>query len=360
MVTKEKTIFLTGATGLLGSYFLKILLEHGCKVYALSRSRSNKSAEERTMEVLSFWDRFTLNKNIKNLIVVDGDITKKDLGLDSHFQDLFTEIDEIFHCAALTDFNPHLEEALRVNVNGTKNILELAFKYNKKLNYISTAYVCGKHKGLFREDHLDLGQDFNTNYELSKFEAEKTILYYRNKGLWVDIFRPPIIVGESTSGRMPVSKLFKLHFYQILHVWYLEIFDAFPGKNYFTNIIPVDELAKSLFMISSNTSLKNKNYHLFHNRPVPLEEILNSFSAFLGFKKPRSLLFKDVAKNGFTPVQKMLLKNIYSPFNCHVQLDSKVTCKFLKEYGFKFSKVNTGLLRRLFKYLVEVGFLKKR
>ena len=46
---KKKTIFLTGATGLLGSYLLKILIEKGHKVYALVRSKNNKSAEDRVL-----------------------------------------------------------------------------------------------------------------------------------------------------------------------------------------------------------------------------------------------------------------------------------------------------------------------
>jgi len=45
-ITKS-TIFLTGATGLLGSYLLKTLLNNNCKVYCLARSKDSRSAKER-------------------------------------------------------------------------------------------------------------------------------------------------------------------------------------------------------------------------------------------------------------------------------------------------------------------------
>ena len=43
-------------------------------------------------------------------------------------------VDEIFHCAASTKFNLPLTEIRKINVNGTKNILDLASLYNKKAN----------------------------------------------------------------------------------------------------------------------------------------------------------------------------------------------------------------------------------
>lgn len=54
---KQKTVLLTGATGLVGSYLLKILLENDYKVYVLARSKDNKNARDRVIDVLKFWDK---------------------------------------------------------------------------------------------------------------------------------------------------------------------------------------------------------------------------------------------------------------------------------------------------------------
>jgi thioester reductase-like protein len=52
---KQKTIFLTGATGLLGSYLLKTFLKNDHKVYALARDKNGKPAKQRVVDILKFW-----------------------------------------------------------------------------------------------------------------------------------------------------------------------------------------------------------------------------------------------------------------------------------------------------------------
>ena len=64
MKNNKKTIFLTGATGLVGSYLLNILLQKGDKVYVLARSKDNKNSRDRVMDILKFWDRKILSKNL--------------------------------------------------------------------------------------------------------------------------------------------------------------------------------------------------------------------------------------------------------------------------------------------------------
>ena len=171
----KSTVFLTGATGLVGSYLLKVLLERGHKVYCLVRTRDNKDVRERVLDALNFWDERLVKKYKTNLIVLDGDITKKNLGLSKKMSDLLKKnIEEIFHCAAVTKVNLPLSKIKIVNIEGTKNVLDLALKFKclKKLNHISTFAVCGKYKGEFREDSLEVGQQFHTSYERTKFMAE--------------------------------------------------------------------------------------------------------------------------------------------------------------------------------------------
>ncbi len=174
------TIFLTGATGLLGSYLLKIFLANGHKVYAFARSKEGKTAQERTRKAVTFWDP---QAKFNNCIVFEGDITKPYLGLDAKSQELLrTEAEEIFHCAAVTNLKWPLEEIREVNVEGTRNILQLAANLAKngrlkKTNHISTAFVYGDYKAEFRETDLDVGQSFKTTYEHT---FSKDDLFYDN------------------------------------------------------------------------------------------------------------------------------------------------------------------------------------
>ena len=361
-MSKQTTIFITGATGLIGSYLLKMLLANGDKVYALARSNDNKSARQRVTDTVDFWDKKITPKHANNLIVLEGDITQDDLGLGKRDKEtLINNAEEIFHCAAVTQFNWTIDDIRKQNVTGTQNILELAVECQmngnfRKVNHLSTAYICGDYKGVFREDDLDVGQGFQTTYVQSKFEAEKLVLEYRNKGLWIDIYRPPLVVGESATGK---TFTFQQSVYQLFHIWNLGIFDHFPGKGLLVNIIFVDELCNAIFRIASLSSSENKNYHPFSSEAVPLELILDMSNKFLEFRKPELISRENFLKNNPTPAQKMLLQNNILLFNDYVRLDSKTTEKVLEQYGFEFSKMNKDYLLKVLEYCTEAGFLKK-
>jgi thioester reductase-like protein len=358
----NNTVFLTGATGLIGSYLLKVLLQNNYKVYVLTRSKDGKVAEDRVREALGFWDEKVLSNRDDNLIVLEGDITIKNLGLRNYDIELLkNEMEEIYHSAASTQFNLPLEQIREYNVKGTKNVLDLAFKCKeegrlKKVNHLSTAYVCGDFKGVFKEDDLDAGQRFNSTYEQSKFEAEKLIEEYRRKGLWIDIFRPPLVIGESLTGK---TTTFQQGVYQLLHMWNLEIFDCFPGKGFYINMVFVDELCNALFKVSSMTSTPNKNFHLF-NKAVPLENLLDISSEFFGFRKPVLVSRDEFFGNNPTPAQRILLQNNILLHNNEVLLDSTMTNTFLKKHGFAFPDFNRDSFLKILKYCIREGFLKKR
>ena len=89
-----------------------------------------------------------------------------------------------------------------MNVGGTRRMLEFARSCARleRFSYVSTAYVAGEPGRVFREDELEVGQSFRNPYERSKFEAE---LALRSEGadLPLQILRPSIVVGDSTTGR---------------------------------------------------------------------------------------------------------------------------------------------------------------
>ena len=108
----------------------------------------------------------------------------------------------MLHCAASVSFDLPLDESRSVNVEGTRRMLEFARGCPglERFSYVSTAYVAGEPGGLFREDELAVGQRFRNPYERSKFEAE---LALRSEGrdLPLQILRPSIVVGDSSTGR---------------------------------------------------------------------------------------------------------------------------------------------------------------
>lgn len=355
---KKKTVFLTGAPGLLGTYFLKLLLQAGHKVFALARSKGAQNAQDRVRGALKFWDEDVLIKNSHNLTIVEGDISAKGLGLEGKIKDLLAnETEEIFHSAAVAEFNWPLEEIRNVNVEGARNILDFALECPnlKKVNHISTAYLCGNYNGVFREDDLDVGQKFNSTYEQSKFEAEKIVEEYRKKNLWIDIFRPPIVIGEFSTGK--ITKL-QQAFYQMVYLWQKETFDYFPGSDFNFYMVPLDELCKSIYGISSWDNSKNKNYHPFPSQSLPLSKLLELSHKLFGFKKPELISDSEFSKVNFTPAQKILLKNNVLAINGKAKLDAHATNEFLDKHGFRFSELTEDFYLRTLAYCRKSGFLK--
>ncbi|MFH1441874.1 MAG: SDR family oxidoreductase [Candidatus Omnitrophota bacterium] len=351
----KKTFFLTGATGLLGSYLLRIFLQAGHKVYVTSRSNNKESAEKRIFRVLNFWDRRILKFHQDNLVILEAEITKPYLGLNRKNRKLLAgQIDETFHCAAVTNLNWPLDKIRQVNVLGTKNVLDLALEWKKKgrllkVNHISTAYIYGDYKGIFKEDDLNVGQHFPTTYQQSKFEAEKVVNKYRRLKLWIDIYRPPIITGHSRTGRILEFK----NIYQLLYLCHLEILDSLPVLRFSARLNPVDSVAKAIYLISSNTAERNKNYHLFSGQQVPIKNIISVGARIANFKKPKVISLAKFNLDELTPIQKIILKQNILSIDFNNKLKSDYTCRILQKIGFSFPKINDKLLANSMKYFIK-------
>ena len=142
---KRKCILLTGATGFLGSHILKsFLFESDSKVFLLVRSNSKQHAEKRLLFLLEnmLGVRFR-NFYSRRIECISGDQTKEDLGVSIiGYRRLIKSVSEIYHCAAATDFRMSLAAARDTNVNGLRNVLQLADNCGllSKFNYISIKY----------------------------------------------------------------------------------------------------------------------------------------------------------------------------------------------------------------------------
>ncbi len=347
-----KNFFITGATGVVGSYLTKILLEKRNKVFVLARDKENKSAFERVKEVLNFWDGEILKKYSNNLIVLKGDVTKEDLGLSKKNKTILkNEIEEIFHCAAVTKVNWPLNKIRKVNVEGTENVLELALecKNLRKVNHISTFAICGNYKGVFIENALDVGQKFHTSYEYTKFLAETIVEKYRKKGIWIDIYRLPVVLGESRKGKIPKFE----NVYQLLSLCSSQIFDTLPLLNTHLFIAPLDYVCSALYILSQKERIKNKTYHLFPRKPVSAEKIISAASQVMEFRRPELVSFEEFYRETLTPAQRLLLKNTIFAVNLNARVKSDFTNNILKKYHFSFPKMNEKFFFRILKYFID-------
>ncbi|CAN8023254.1 unnamed protein product, partial [Ixodes persulcatus] len=155
---QDEVVFITGATGFLGKALLEKLLR-SCpgirRIYILIRPKKNASPTGR-LEVLLKSECFKrlheeYPESLNKVVGVEGNLTDENLGLkSSDCNRLTSEVSVVFHCAASIRFNDTLRSAVKINMEGTKSVLELCHKMKnrKAVVYVSTAFVNCDHEVL--------------------------------------------------------------------------------------------------------------------------------------------------------------------------------------------------------------------
>ncbi|MFH1853930.1 MAG: SDR family oxidoreductase [Candidatus Omnitrophota bacterium] len=357
----KRNIFITGGLGFLGSYLMKeVLSDHDNIITLLVRDKNGLSGERRTELLFKNAYPRHFNDVKKRIRVLKGDITEKRMGMSKSGQrPVIKNTDAIYHCAALCNFAEPLYVLRKINVQGARNLLDLAFDCHRfgrlsHVHHISSVAIAGTKRKVFYEDMLDEGQGFNNHYEQSKFEAEKLVNEYRNRGMNIYTFRPSVIVGDSITGKTGNFDIF----YQFLKILSLEIYNSIPvDGNSLINLVPVDKVAESVYLIANREKQKNMTFNILNLKYVTIRFIIDVASEFFGFKKPRFTPSKrDLSKR--TYFQKKLL-NIYLPYcDYKTTFDTTNSDAILKNHNFLWPKPNRGFLETLFRYCAKIGYIK--
>ncbi|MCF8609207.1 SDR family oxidoreductase [Gordonia sp. HY285] len=266
-----QTILITGGNGFIGRRVLERLAQSGeYTVFALIRQRS-------THDFASFLSRVDGGDRV---FTVNGDIAEPGLGLDPTA--LPQQLDHVLHLAAIYDMDASAAAQHRVNIEGTRNVVELAHTAGATMHHVSSIAVSGDHRGRYTETDFDLGQPLPTPYHQTKFEAEMTVRE-RTDLTW-RIYRPAIVVGDATSGRIdkvdgPYYFFESLTLLSVLPSW-LPV--PFPnlGK---TNIVPVDFVADSICaLLPADPDKQHAVYHLSDPNPPSITDMYNALSPSFG------------------------------------------------------------------------------
>ncbi|SFQ00030.1 Male sterility protein [Amycolatopsis arida] len=198
----EPGVALTGATGFLGAHLVRELLRRHRTLTVLARGDS-ASVLDRIGRFLRLAGASAelLDELPGRVRPVRTDLTRPRLGLSATaFRELADELDVLWHCAGDVTLGGDLAELRRVNVGGTRQMLDLAAAGRRQplLHHVSTAFVAGAHRyGTIREDFLDDSAGFENHYERSKFEAEVLVRRWAAEhGRPVVVFRPSVLVTD--------------------------------------------------------------------------------------------------------------------------------------------------------------------
>ncbi|OYD50310.1 SDR family oxidoreductase [Acidovorax kalamii] len=293
--------FVTGATGFIGKRLVKKLLERkGAVVHFLIR----KESADKVADLRSFW-----GVGPTRAIPVFGDLTAKKLGVAADdVKKLKGQIDHFYHLAAVYDLAADEETQVAVNIEGTRNTVDLAKAIDAgHFHHVSSIAAAGLYEGVFREDMFDEAEGLDHPYFQTKHESEK-IVRQDCKVPWT-VYRPAMVVGDSTTGEMDKIDgpyyFFKLiqRLRQLLPPWMPTV--GLEGGR--VNIVPVDFVVNALNVISHQKDIGKKCYHLVDPVGYRVGDVLDIFSR--AAHAPRMNLFVNAALLGFIPksVKKSLM-----------------------------------------------------
>lgn len=207
--------------------------------------------------------------------ILEGDVCNMDLGLSGpEYRRVAGTVTTIHHMAGIYYLGVDRATTRRVNVLGTRNVLDLAAESVRlrRICHWSTASVSGRRTGVIMEDELDCGQSFHNVYEESKFEAEK-LAESAKHSLPLTILRPGILVGDSQTGE--IDKLDGPYYLIVLianNETQLKV--PLPGRgNAPLNLVPIDFAIDAGYHLSLDEQAAGHTYHLTDPNPLPARQV---------------------------------------------------------------------------------------
>jgi thioester reductase-like protein len=266
-----RTVFLTGATGVLGGRILTDLLQStAARIYCLARGNDPAHCQQRVRSLLRVYDPDAQLESefLSRVIVLSGDVTRERLGLTAErFALVQGQTDLTIHAAANTSLLGKYKRLEPINVQGTTRVIDFCLgTRSKSLSFVSTYTVMGDKtfddSVCFRETDYDLGQGFaHMNYQRSKFRAEAMVRAAREQGLIWRIFRPGQIYGDSVTGAYPHAATRVTGLFYDLFKTAMDT-GVMPEAYIHYDVVPVDYVSRGIIALSAGTENFFDVYHL--------------------------------------------------------------------------------------------------
>ncbi len=369
-----QNLFLTGGTGFLGAFLIHELLQQtDADIYCLVRATDTTSGKEKlkkNLEAYAIWDE----QFSPRIIPIIGDLSQPQLGISTEgFEMLATNIDAIYHSAAMLNYVFPYSALKAANVLGTQEILRLACQIKvKPLHYVSSVavfespYYAGK---LVKEDDsFDRWEGIFLGYSQTKWVAEKLVKIASQRGLPTTIYRPPLISGHSLTGVGNTDDFVNLMTKGCLQM------GCFPEVDYMLDVSPVDYVSKAIAYLSRQEESLGNAFHLQHPEPAPLSTLVDWLSSFgfpikiIPYEAWQDKLVNDVTseENPLYTLRPFLLErwsekqltipDLYLKSNRPI-ISCDATLNALAGSGISCHPIDGDLFTTYASYLIQSGFL---
>ncbi|MCK6695248.1 MAG: SDR family NAD(P)-dependent oxidoreductase [Thermoanaerobaculia bacterium] len=249
-------ILVTGGTGFIGSYLIRLLVKNGYRVRALRRAGSPMDLVQEAAAQVEW---------------VEADVTDI-VGLE----DAFAGVTHVCHCAAMVSFHPRdVQRMMNINVEGTANIVNLCLHFGvQKLVHVSSIAAFGRSKA---RPNLDenckwIQSKGNSQYAISKYQSEQEVWRGDAEGLPVAIVNPSVVLGSGYwnigSGRIFKQLHDGLKFWSIGNTGFVDVRDV---------------VQYMLLLLESN--VKGERY-ILNAQNMPFRDLFFMAADAIGAKRP--------------------------------------------------------------------------
>jgi len=269
------TVFMTGFPGFIATRLVRRLAQDDNRFILLVQPGLVDLAARQIGEITQ-----QTGRNGCDFQIVEGDITKPELGMQPDIiETVRAEATTVFHLAAIYDLAVARDIALRVNVEGTRNVNQFvrSLPNLKHYHYVSTCYVAGKRTGIIYENELKHQAGFRNYYEETKYLAELEVEALKGD-LPVTIHRPAVVCGDSKSGETAkYDGVYYLIHYLLKAPGLLSLLNI--GNDQVTlNLVPVDFVVDSLAALATEREAVGKTVQLADPSPLTTLELFNTIA----------------------------------------------------------------------------------
>ena len=295
-------VFLTGATGFIGSHVARALMARNDSLCCLCRPTSqHDDLEDLPIE----W--------------AVGDLTDR-----NSLRRAMTGAELVFHCAA--DYRLYARdpaEIYRSNVDGTRNVLELAAELGvRRIVYTSSVgtLALGGARPANENARAQL-EDMVGDYKRSKFLAERVVESWIERGLPIVVVSPSTPIGERDARPTPTGRIVvdflnrRLPAYVDTGLNLVDVRDVAlghllaaergrPGESYILGAVNLT-LQQMLELLGRLTGRRPPRLKLPHWIPLAIAHLEEPFSRWLGrdprvpldgVRMSKSMMFFDAGK----------------------------------------------------------------
>ncbi|MBZ0271863.1 NAD-dependent epimerase/dehydratase family protein [bacterium] len=284
----------TGACGFTGAHLTRILLAQGRRVIAADLPRAIEHPKTRFVA-----HRIGLDREHPNLVAAPSDLTKPET-LAPIFE---KNVARVFHTASLYDYSAGLEILRRINIDGTRNLLDaMRGKPVRHFVHWSTCGVFGKPYTAaqgwanvpFTEESPSpkttpigatrpAGTPIVNDYSQTKFEQEQMVwAEHRERGLPLTVVRPAPVYGPGSDyGHGGIVIAIARGFLPVIPV---------DARHYITTSVHVEDVAGFAAWIADRGEAIGEDYNVVDDSVISYDEFLRYIALLVG-RKPLALPF---------------------------------------------------------------------